>query len=58
MSEILCMKLSRRGVLGIRLIYRAALVLAYTTYLDAVLCIESTSVLPGGSTYGYGLYTE
>jgi hypothetical protein len=34
---------------------RAALVLAYTTYLDAVLCIESTSVLPGGSTYGYGI---
>ena len=39
-------------------IYQATLVLAYTTYLDAVFCIESTSVLPGRSTYGYGLYTQ
>ena len=27
-------------------------------YLDAAFCIESTSVLPGRSTYGHGLYTQ
>ena len=34
------------------ILYRAALVSPNTAYLNSILCIECTTILPGGPRYG------